>query len=90
MKLYGNPPQADKQSQLNGLDSVLTLTREQLPLSLDAYDACKTGSGKATGNSTGSERIDALLAFPRSEWERLRTRTEELKAERATQKQKFK
>ena len=65
---------------MNSLDSVVTLTREQLPLAREAYDSC--------GNSSSCD--DKLLIFPRSEWERLKTRTEELKAERATHKQKFK
>ena len=54
---------------------VVTLKKDQLPLSVSKYTA---------------NLDDNLLIFSEEKWLELQARTEELKAERATRKNKFK
>jgi len=55
---------------------VLSLKLSQLPLSSESYSS--------------STDAPSLLVFPKNRWEKLKARTDELKAERSEQKEKFK
>ena len=80
-----------KQSRLNGLHVVIGLHTDQIA------PAAHGLSHKEAEEKEGAEEEkddndddDPLLVFSDTEWKRLRTRTEELKAERARHKSKFK
>ena len=78
--------QVQKQSRLNDLHLVIGLRRDQIPMHLNGSP--DGGGGAAEGPAAEAE--DPLLVFATAEWKRLQTRTEELKAERARHKGKFK